>query len=480
MSFFFYSEKEENIKGESINNYANIFSEYLKNPPNLQSALQQMFIKSGLPAQNVNPYIEDIYKKTNELMNKNFNKIRLQNPNINAEDFRIISSYTCESSYDANFSPYKLLNTNLVSEDRQLGIRNISKYLFLFLNSLRKLKRVFPSKKFLYRCIRQNVQINYDIFNPKIVPYIAGNNKIFWGFTSTSPNVQMTYDFLKTEENKNKTGTIFTLTGKIWGYDITLFNFYGEDEILLEPERKFVVEQVLPPLNGVIYIRCVFQETPLVLKDLFNKKIIVQSFNEKNVPRRINSNKIEVREVHDNSMNNGQNRNFVDVNDIISVNFVSANLNINYNIRCSKTTKFEKCKQKLLEKFPELKNNKLFFLANRIKIDESKTMDENKIKSGNIILINFFAEYVREIPNDINLIFYSPNKSLPTITLKFNENTPIKMVIQSYANSAKIPENELNKLVFIYMKRSFNINSIGTIKLNGLVNNAQIIVCFNQ
>jgi hypothetical protein len=36
------------------------------------------------------------------------------------------------------------------------------------------------------------------------------------------------------------------LGGEVWGYNITLNNYYEEKEILLEPETKFVVESVYP------------------------------------------------------------------------------------------------------------------------------------------------------------------------------------------------------------------------------------------
>ena len=277
MSLYFYNENENNKKEESINNYAFIFREFTKKVPNLKNALKQLFINSGGAIEQLNFYIQDIISKTDIIIKKNFNKIKLKYPNINEEDIRIISSYTLESSFNTNFSPYKLLNTNLVSENRQEGINNISKYLYIFLNSLRKLQRYYPNsnQKFLYRCLKGNVAINNDIFNPKIVPYIAGNTKIFWGFTSTTCYAKTAYDFLNKEINNNKSGTIFTLSGSIWGYDISLFNYYGENEILLEPERKFIVEEVLPPINGIIHIRCIFQDTPLVLSNLYNNIFII-------------------------------------------------------------------------------------------------------------------------------------------------------------------------------------------------------------
>ena len=62
-----------------------------------------------------------------------------------------------------------------------------------------------------------------------------------------------------------KIGTIFTLCGDVWGYDITLFNYYYEEEILLEPERKFLVEQIIPPVNEIIHVRCKIENSGLVL-----------------------------------------------------------------------------------------------------------------------------------------------------------------------------------------------------------------------
>ena len=40
MSLYFYNEKEDENKEESINNYKNLFLEYTTNPPTLENALQ--------------------------------------------------------------------------------------------------------------------------------------------------------------------------------------------------------------------------------------------------------------------------------------------------------------------------------------------------------------------------------------------------------------------------------------------------------
>ena len=107
----------------------------------------------------------------------------------------------------------------MVSEDRKNGLKNISKYFYILLSSLRKLKKYYPTKenKYLYRCIGVKVNYMIDPFNQKSVPYIEGNTKTFWSFTSTSASIKTSYRFLNGE--KIQSGTIFTLYGDIWGYE---------------------------------------------------------------------------------------------------------------------------------------------------------------------------------------------------------------------------------------------------------------------
>jgi len=197
----------------------------------------------------------------------NNKEIKEKYPNISTDEALTISSYTCESIEDG-FSPYRILNLNLVSKNRRQGVENVSKYLFILLKSLRKLKRYYPNpkKKYLHRCISFKVNLMIDPFNENLIPYIRGNTKTFWGFTSTSPNPKTSYNFLG-KKKEFKSGTIFTLGGDVWGYDITPFNYYGEEEILLEQERKLFIEQANPEVNEIIFIAANILNTPLVLSD---------------------------------------------------------------------------------------------------------------------------------------------------------------------------------------------------------------------
>ena len=266
-SLNFYTKNEENAIQESINNYKQLFEPYKRNNPSLEEALEQMFLSKGASKTKANELIDIITKNVKEFINPKFSDIKQKYKNISLNDAIIISSYTYElDGEDSAYNIYKILNTNMVANNRKQGISNVSKYIFLLLNSLRKLDKYYPDKedKFLYRCITALVKLDYDSFNPKYVPYLRGKQKTFWGFTSSTPKIKTAYDFL----GSNKSGTIFTLSGSVWGYDITLFNICGEEEILLEPERKFIIKESLPEYNGIIYVRCSIEDTPIVLENI--------------------------------------------------------------------------------------------------------------------------------------------------------------------------------------------------------------------
>ena len=221
MSLYYFVNNETALK-ESINNHEKIFDEFFYKTPTLREALMQMFKSNGANLLKSNNLIKEILTKITSHLDINFKEIRKKYPKITLEEAQIISSYTCELS-DNCFNPYKILNQNLASIERNKGISKVSKYLFIFLKALRKLDKFYLNKdKNLYRCINCDIDLK---------SYHIGNTKVFFPFTSTSRNASMTFGFLG---NKNffKCGTIFTLTGDVWGYDIQLFNVLYEDEII--------------------------------------------------------------------------------------------------------------------------------------------------------------------------------------------------------------------------------------------------------
>ena len=148
MSLDFYCEEEENNREESINKYKDIFINYESNQPTLSEALIQMLESCELDKNKVKELTEYILNKCKKRIDPDFDIIKKKYENITKEDAYIICSYTCESK-ERKYSPYRILNQNLVSDDRKNGVLNISKYLYIFLRALRKLPRYYP-KFFLF------------------------------------------------------------------------------------------------------------------------------------------------------------------------------------------------------------------------------------------------------------------------------------------------------------------------------------------
>jgi hypothetical protein len=183
-----------------------------------------MFTSYGIKEKTAEVMSKDIISQTEYIMKMNFEKIKQKYPLITTEDAKIISSYTCET-LDTKYSPYKLLNKNLVDENREEGIKRISKYFYIFFKSLKKLSRYYPNSKsdHVYRCINKQVNYQKSIYNQKLLLYNKGRLKTFWGFTSVSTKINLSYKYLYGTKSINE-GTIFDLYGDFWGYDITLFN----------------------------------------------------------------------------------------------------------------------------------------------------------------------------------------------------------------------------------------------------------------
>ena len=259
MSGSFYSENEELNFDESLNQYEFLFKDIQLKPPTLEEALIELFRNAGLSEKESKEIYEHLNTMCTNRVDKNWDLIRKQNPKISKKDALIISSYTYEPKkmYE-KFSPYRLLNTNLVATNRKSGIINVEKYFFLLLVSLRGLTKT--KKEYLFRCISCKVKLEKDPNNDKYIPYKQGNQKIFWPFTSTSDDEKLTESFLG-----NGTGTKYKIIGDdLWGYDITLFNVYGEKEILLEPERKYEIQSVKE--GNIIEITCKVIDNPQILE----------------------------------------------------------------------------------------------------------------------------------------------------------------------------------------------------------------------
>ena len=86
--------------------------------------------------------------------------------------------------------------------------------------------------------------------------------------------------------------------------------------------------------------------------------------------------------------NNNKNDNYVKLDDIMVINFVSNNPPINHGIKCLETETFAEVEEKLYQIYDELRNTNNMFTTNGAPILRFKNLKENKIKDGDKILLN--------------------------------------------------------------------------------------------
>ena len=93
---------------------------------------------------------------------------------------------------------------------------------------------------------------------------------MFWpALSSTSPNIAVTKAFLaKGTKSKKAEGTLFIIENG-WGYNVQPCSMFpGEEEIVLEPERRFKVKTVIPG-EGLTVIKMEMLRTSFVLPEVF-------------------------------------------------------------------------------------------------------------------------------------------------------------------------------------------------------------------
>ena len=78
---------------------------------------------------------------------------------------------------------------------------------------------------------------------------------------------------------------------------------------------------------------------------------------------------------------------FLTENNVIAVHFKSGDNIINKPMACKKNYNFKKIEEKLYKEYPEIKNNISCFLVNEKEINREKTLEDNKIKDGDNIII---------------------------------------------------------------------------------------------
>ena len=116
-----------------------------------------------------------------------------------------------------------------------------------------------------------------------------------------------------------------------------------------------------------------------------NNNIIIQNY--KNI---INQKKQELNNLKSKIQNNNISSkiNYIDINRMMTVNFISMDSKIHFAIPCLDTDTFAEVEEKLYKQFPEYRETNNSFLANGQKVLRFKTIKENKIGNGLPVTMN--------------------------------------------------------------------------------------------
>ena len=85
-----------------------------------------------------------------------------------------------------------------------------------------------------------------------------------------------------------------------------------------------------------------------------------------------------------NNMNNNiqSNNMFFNINDMVSVNFISMDQTVHFSVPCLKTNTFAEVEEKLYKQYPQYRETNNSFLAHGSQVLRFKTIAENKIGNG--------------------------------------------------------------------------------------------------
>ena len=78
--------------------------------------------------------------------------------------------------------------------------------------------------------------------------------------------------------------------------------------------------------------------------------------------------------------------------ELLTVIFVSNDQKIHYSFICKNTEIFSLVEKRLYEVYPEFEESENYFLVHGNKIKKTKSLEENKIKNSDVIMVNSMEE----------------------------------------------------------------------------------------
>jgi len=152
---------------------------------------------------------------------------------------------------------------------------------------------------------------------------------------------------------------------------------------------------------------------------------------------------------------------YINMNEIISIIFISTDYNIHYSIPCINSNIFAEVEEKLYKEYPSYRETDNIFICNGNKIMRFKTISENKIKSGNIITICKFMD-INKDNEDLEIKNKELNKN---IKKKDDEIKAFKIEKENNEKEIKKLKEEINKIQDLKKLNNENQQNLNEIKV---------------
>ena len=143
--------------------------------------------------------------------------------------------------------------------------------------------------------------------------------------------------------------------------------------------------EIMELKNKLIKANKIIEQQKSTINELQNK---LNSYNTNinNYQNIINQKDLELNNLRmqlNNMKNNIQsNKVLFDINDMMTVNFISMDQTVHFAIPCLKTNTFAEIEEKLYKQYPQYRATNNSFLANGTQVLRFKTIAENKIGNG--------------------------------------------------------------------------------------------------
>jgi predicted nuclease with TOPRIM domain len=171
----------------------------------------------------------------------------------------------------------------------------------------------------------------------------------------------------------------------------------GNEDIKIKEDKKY--SELLNKLNEEK------SKNKKLMEQLSNEQKKVKELNDKIKLYENNDNEKKIKKLEEtiNSLNSKINdlknnsdkdkaENINSGEEIVALFFTSIEQDVHRPISCKKTDTFVRIEEKIYNEYPQYKEYNTYLTVNGNAIKRFKTLEENKIKDGNTIIINIYDE----------------------------------------------------------------------------------------